>query len=512
MKYIGSLDQGTTSSRFIIFDETQRIVAISQQQHEQLTPQAGWLEHDPMEMYRASCKCIVNAVEEARRKRTDFVKLEAIGITNQRETTVAWDRETKEPLCNAIVWSDLRTYDLAVRIANEVAGGDRNFAVKTTGLPVSTYFSAFKMRWMLENVPAVAEARRRGTLCFGTIDSWMIYKLSAHKAFLTDVTNASRTFLMDIHTRTWSAELCRKMGIPKECLPEIRSNSEFFANVASDECGVTKALGPTTPIMGSVGDQQGALLGNMCFNAGEVKNTYGTGCFLLMTVGEEVQYSKHGLLSTVAYQLGKDGPCFYALEGSIAGAGATVEWMKNRMKLFDKITDCEKLARTVPDTNGVVFVPAFSGLLAPYWDPSARGTIVGMTLKTTKAHVIRAALQAIALQVAAVMESMNQDTGIDIKYLRVDGGLALNRLLLEIQADMLGLELQLPSMGETTALGAAICAGLAVGVWKSVDEVKEASQRGNRLQTIKPTASSDFRKEVKEQWERALQRAKWAKL
>ncbi|ORC92156.1 glycerol kinase [Trypanosoma theileri] len=512
MKYIGALDQGTTSTRFIIFDERQRLVARYQVPITQYTPQPGWLEHDPMEIFKVSCKCIVAAVAELRSKDPSFDKLEAIGIANQRETTVAWDRETKKPLYNAIVWNDLRTYGVTKEIAEKLGGGDIRFAIQKNGLLASTYFSAFKMRWMLDNVPDVAEANKRGSLCFGTVDSWLMWMLSGGSCFLTDVTNASRTFLMDIRTRSWSSELCEKLGIPMKSLPEIRSNSEFFTHILSDEAGLASALRHKTPIMGCIGDQQGALFGNMCFNQGEAKNTYGTGCFLLMVVGEEVRFSQHGLLSTVAFQLGKEGSCTYALEGSIAGAGAAIEWMKDNLKLFKNITDCEKIARSIPDTQGVVFVPAFSGLLAPYWDPTARGTILGMTLKTTNAHIVRAALKAIALQVVDVVEAMKQDAELNVEMLRVDGGLSGNRLLMEMQAGLLGVDLRLPAMAETTALGAALCAGLAAGVWKSLDEVKAVAAEEHKWEVIKPKVSSEFRREIKEQWKRALQKAKWAKL
>ncbi|KAH9601898.1 Carbohydrate kinase [Trypanosoma melophagium] len=512
MKYIGALDQGTTSTRFMIFDERQRLVARHQLPHKQYTPNPGWVEHDPIEIFKISCKCIVAALSELRLKDPNFDKLEAIGIANQRETTVAWDRETMKPLYNAIVWNDLRTYDITKKAAEDLGGGDIRFAVEKNGLLVSTYFSAFKMRWLLDNVPAVVEAQKRGNLCFGTIDSWLVFMLSNGSSFLTDVTNASRTFLMDIRTRAWSPELCEKLGIPMKSLAEIRSNSEFFANVLSEEAGLATVLRHKTPIMGCIGDQQGALFGNMCFNEGEAKNTYGTGCFLLMVVGKEVRFSQHGLLSTVAFQVGSKGSCTYAIEGSIAGAGAAIEWMKNNMNLFKNITDCEKIARSVPDTQGVFFVPAFSGLLAPYWDPTARGTILGMTLKTTNAHVVRAALQAIALQVVDAVEAMKQDAALNVEILRVDGGLSGNRLLMEMQSDLLGVDLHLPVMAETSALGAALCAGLAAGVWKSLDEIKTVAAKEYKWEVIKPKASSEFRREIKGQWKRALQNAKWAKL
>ncbi|RNF15385.1 putative glycerol kinase, glycosomal [Trypanosoma conorhini] len=511
MKYVGALDQGTTSTRFIIFDERQRMVARHQIPLTQLTPRAGWVEHDPMELFHASCTCIAAAMEGLRRKVPSFLKLEAIGITNQRQTTVAWDRVTQKPLCDAIVWNDLRTYEVTSRVLKGVGGGDPLFAAKTNGLRVSTFFSAFKMRWMLDNVANVAEARRRGTLCFGTVDSWLLWNLSGGKVFATDVANASCTFLMDIRTCKWSAELCHKLGIPMQCLPEIRSNSELFTYVA-EEVGLTAALQHPTPIMGCIGDQQGALLGNMCFKKGEAKNTYGTGCFLLMNVGEEVRFSNNGLLSVVAYQLGNKSPFTYALEGSIAGAGSTIEWFKDNMRLIKDVSECERLAQSVSDTQGVMLVPAFSGFLAPKWDPTARGTIVGITLKTTRAHILRAALLAIALQVLDVLEAIEKDAELQVQFLRVDGGLTANHLLMEMQSDLLGIELRIPTMAETTALGAALCAGLAAGVWKSLDEAKAVSEKSTVLRVIRPAVSADSKKRLTEQWKRAQRRAKWAKL
>lgn len=512
MPYVASIDQGTTSSRCIIFNERFKMVTEHQVSHKQITPQPGWLEHDPEEIYRNCCICITEAIKKLQQKDPKFTKIDAIGITNQRETSVAWDKRTGKALCNAIVWSDARTYEVSKRIANEVGGGDFNFAAHITGLPVSTYFSAFKFRWMLENVPEVAAARKHGDLLFGTIETWLLWKLSRGKTFVTDVTNASRTFLMNLEKQEWCLELCKKLDIPIESLPAIRSNSERYCDVSDNEYGVCDALRVPTPVTGCIGDQQSALFGNMGFRSGDAKNTYGTGCFLLVNVGKEVQYSKHGLLGTVGYKLASE-PCNFALEGSIAGAGATVEWMSRNLGFFGHARDMESICRQVDGTDGVVFVPAFGGLLAPYWDPSARGTIVGMTYKTTKAHIIRAALEAISMQVYAVLESMKQDSNVQLSSLRVDGGLTRSRLLMEMQADILGVKLIVPHLAETTALGAALCAGLAVGVWKSLDEIKAIAKQELPTDTVTPTVTDEkVRKTRADNWDRAIKRAQWAKL
>lgn len=512
MPYVASVDQGTTSSRCIIFNEKFTILSEHQLSHKQITPKPGWLEHDPEEIYRNCCICLAKAVQKLRAKDRDFVKLAAIGITNQRETGVAWDRKTGKPLCNAIVWSDARTSEVSNRIAKELGGGDYNFAAHITGLPVSTYFTAFKYRWMLENVPAVADARKRGTLMLGTIETWLLWRLSTGKVFVTDVTNASRTFLMDLRTQTWCDELCAKLDIPRAALPEIRSNSERYCDVLANDFGVRDALRVATPVTGCIGDQQSALFGHMGVHKGDAKNTYGTGCFMLMNVGTEAQFSKNGLLGTVAYRLGSE-PTFFALEGSIAGAGATVEWMRSNLGFFNHPGEMESLARQVNGTDGVVFVPAFGGLLAPYWDPTARGTLVGMTYKTNRSHVIRAALEAISMQVNAVLLAMNEDSGVKLGCLRVDGGLTRSRLLMEMQSDILGVDLYVPHLTETTALGAALCAGLAAGVWKSLEEVQKTASEELSGETVRPTTTDpQVRKERLEAWRAAVQRSKWAKL
>lgn len=512
MPYVAAIDQGTTSSRCIIFNEKFTIVADHQMHHKQYTPRPGWLEHDVEEIYRNCCTCVAQAVKKLRAKDPKFDKISGIGITNQRETSVAWDRKTGKPLCRAPVWSDARTHEVCARIAKEVGNGDNAFAADITGLPVSTYFSAFKYRWMLENVPAVAEARKNGTLMFGTIETWLLYKLSEGKTFVTDVSNASRTFLMELRTQKWSPELCQKLDIPTEALPEIRSNSEHYCDVTANDYGIREALGVPTPVTGCIGDQQSALFGHLGFHKGDAKTTYGTGCFMLMNVGKEVQYSKHGLLATVGFKLG-NAPTHFALEGSIASCGATVEWMRTNLGFFSHPSEMELIGRKENSTDGIVFVPAFGGLLAPYWDPTARGTIVGMTYKTNRSHIIRAALEAISMQVGAVLLAMNQDSGVELKQVRVDGGLTHSRLLLEMQSDILGTNLYVPHMIETTSLGAALCAGLACGVWKSTDEVTAIAQEVMKGDTVRPTNTDPKVREARlKAWNEAVKRSRWAKL
>lgn len=507
MRYVGSIDQGTTSSRFLIFDEKLRIVASHQIEHKQITPQPGWLEHDPQEIFDNCCLCIVKAVEKLRAADPTFTRLNAIGITNQRETTVAWDRNTKNVLCNAIVWSDARTSEIVRSIVSTKGNGNASFLADSCGLPVSTYFSALKMKWMLTHVPAVQDAAKRKTLCFGTIDSWLIWKLTGERSFVTDVTNASRTMLMNLHTLSWDRALCDVFDVPLFALPAIHSCSEPLGVITTHEAHVCDVLGSTTVISGCIGDQQGALCGNLCFAPGQAKNTYGTGCFLLANVGERVVKSRNGLLATVGYQLGPNVPVHYALEGSISGAGACMQWMRDKLNFYSNYSESELAARSVTDTGGVFFVPAFSGLLAPHWKPEARGTIVGMTLQTTKAHIIRAALEAIALQVCDVVKAMEADAAMAFSVLKVDGGLAKSTLLMETQANFLGLRVDVPAMLETTALGAAICAGLAVGVWSSVERIQAIAKENQNIHSVEPMMTEEQRREKFEQWNRAVQRS-----
>lgn len=509
--YVGSIDQGTTSSRFLIFDDHMRLVVGHQLEHKQITPQPGWLEHDPQEIFDNTCRCMVEAIQKLKALDSEFVQLAAVGITNQRETTVAWDRTTKNVLCNAIVWSDVRTSHMVQRLVKQ--HGSATFAAKKCGLPVSTYFSAMKMMWMLEHVPAVQEAASRDSLCFGTIDSWLIWKLTGETVHATDVTNASRTMLMNLDTLQWDASLCGEFRVPMGSLPQIKSCSEFFGFVVTNEDHLASVIGRNVPICGCIGDQQAALVGNLCFSVGQAKNTYGTGCFLLANVGNKPVHSKNGLLATVGYKLGSGAPCVYALEGAVAGAGSCMQWMRDRVGFFSSYAEIEVLSRSVHDAGGVVFVPAFSGLLAPHWAPEARGTIVGMTLQTSKAHIVRAALEAIALQVSEVVRAMERDSGTNFTILKVDGGLVKSNMLMENQADLLGIPVHVPSLLETTALGAAICAGLAVNVWRGVGDLENISELHSGVKVVKPMLTRESRELKYAEWTRALERAKgWAKL
>ncbi|CCW69483.1 unnamed protein product [Phytomonas sp. Hart1] len=512
MRYIAAIDEGTLSARTIIYTSELKIAEISQLAHKQVTPKPGWLEHDPMEIYENCCKTLAQACMNLREKDKSFKKLDGIGITNQRETTVVWDRDTGKPLYNAIVWSDARTYDVVKKVTKEIGNDDMMFASKINGLPASIYFSAFKFRWLLDNVKAVRDARDRGTLMFGTIDTWLIWKLSGGKVHVSDVSNASRVFLMNLQRLEWDEELCKKMDIPISSLPRIGSCSEHFCDVAITDFGLPQALGGRTPITGCIGDQQGALVGNMCFETGEAECTYGTGCFLLMNVGTNVKYSENRLLSTVAYKFGKE-PCRYAIEASIANAGATVDWMGRNLGFIKHPKEVEGACRRAGGTDGVVFVPAFGGLFAPYWDPRARGTIVGMTYKTNKANIMYAALEAIAMQVHDNIHAMCEDSGTKVNVLKVNGGLTKNQLLMELQCGVLNTDLMVPDFKEMTSLGAAICAGLAVGTWKSTDEIKAVAARELKGNTIRPSSTDgELWKTKLDDWHRAIKKARWAKL
>ena len=507
--YVGSIDQGTTSSRFLIFDSNAQVVASKQIEHKQITPHPGWLEHDPEEIFQNVCRCVDEAIELAAQREVGFTGISAIGVTNQRETTVAWDKETRAPLCNAIVWSDVRTSAVVSRLVSGVAKGDPRFVAEYCGLPLSTYFSAVKMIWMLENVPAVKAAAARGTLAFGTIDSWLIWRLSDGAVHATDVTNASRTMLMNLTTLQWDMNLTHLFGISSHFLPKILSCSDRFCTVTTPHI---KRLGSTSvEVSGCIGDQQGALVGQLCFSPGLAKNTYGTGCFLLANIGPVMKLSSNGLLTTVGFQLGRDKPCTYALEGSISGAGATIQWMRDKLGFYANAADCESLARQVENSGGVVFVPAFAGLLAPYWNPEARGTILGMSFQTTKAHITRAALEAVSIQVAAVVSAMALDSGVSFNALKVDGGMVANALLMQLQADALGIPVDIPRNPESTALGAAICAGLFAGVWSSTEDVER--RVAGAFTRVSPKSTEEQRRESASQWNRAVERASnWAKL
>ncbi len=453
-KYVAAIDQGTTSTRCILFDRAGSIVALDQVEHQQFYPKPGWVEHDALEIWRNTQAVIDRVVG----KIGDLSDIVTIGITNQRETTVVWDRNTGKPLTNAIVWQDTRT-DL---ICNELAlnGGQNCFQAKT-GLPLATYFSGPKLKWILDNVPGSRAMAESGELLFGTMDTWIIWNLTGEH--VTDVTNASRTLLMDLATLDWDEEILRTLGIPRAMLPRICSSSQFYGNALGTLQGI--------PVSGDLGDQQAALFGQACFDPGEAKNTYGTGCFMLLNTGETPVISTNGLLTTLGYKIGNQ-PAIFALEGSIAITGALVQWLRDNLGLFERSSDVEKLARTVDDSGGIYFVPAFSGLFAPYWRSDARGAIVGLTRYVNKGHLARAVLEATAYQTREVLDAMEKDSGVKLTALKVDGGMVYNELLMQFQADILDVPVIRPRVAETTALGAAYAAGLAVGFWKDIDELR----------------------------------------
>ncbi|WP_316808000.1 glycerol kinase GlpK [Pedobacter agri] len=457
-KYIMSLDQGTTSSRAIIFNHNGEIVAIAQKEFTQIYPQAGWVEHDPLEIWSTQLSVAAEVIVKAGLSATD---IDSIGITNQRETTVVWDRETGQPVYNAIVWQDRRTSSYCDEIK---AQGLAEKIQEKTGLIIDSYFSATKAKWILENVEGVREKADAGKLAFGTIDSWLIWKLTGGEKHVTDVTNASRTMIYNIHTLAWDDELLALFGIPKSMLPEVKSSSEVYGETAG------RILAAKIPIAGIAGDQQSALFGQMCTEIGMVKNTYGTGCFMLMNIGTEPKLSSNNLLTTIAWQI-KD-QVHYALEGSIFIGGAVVQWLRDEMGLISKSADVETLAQKVKDTDGVYVVPAFAGLGAPHWNQHARGTITGLTRGTNKSHIARAALESIAFQTMDVLKAMEADAGVDIAELRVDGGATANNLLMQFQADLLNCKVIRPEITEVTALGAAYLAGLATGFWDSIDQIR----------------------------------------
>jgi glycerol kinase len=486
--YIAALDQGTTSTRFIIFDRQGRTVSSAQREHRQIFPQPGWVEHDADEIWQRTQQVIEEGLEQSGLQASD---LAAIGISNQRETTVVWERATGKPVANAIVWQDTRVAGEVARLQHEL--GD-DFFRSRTGLPLSTYFSALKLRWLLENVAGLRSRAESGELAFGTIDSYLLHRLT--RTHVTDVTNASRTQLMNLSTLAWDADLLRTFGIPEQMLPRIASSGQVYGDVCE---GPLKGV----PVAGILGDQQAALVGQTCFRSGEAKNTYGTGCFLLMNTGQEPVVSRHGLLTTVAYQFGGQ-PAHYALEGSVAIAGALVQWLRDNLGLFSNSAEIEELARTVEDNGGVYFVPAFSGLYAPYWNSSARGVIAGLTRFANRAHIARAVLEATAFQTRDVVEAMEKDSGVPLEVLRVDGGMVVNSLLMQFQADMLARPVVRPAVKETTALGAAYAAGLAAGWIKSTDDLRANWQAE---QTWEPALELARREEMYRAWRKAVERS-----
>jgi glycerol kinase len=490
-RYVAAIDQGTTSTRFMVFDHSGRVVTTAQQEHRQIYPQPGWVEHNPQEIWRSVTDVITAGLQSGPVTVED---LAALGVTNQRETTVVWNRKTGEPICNAIVWQDTRTLELCKRFQ---AQGAEAWLRSRVGLPLATYFSGPKLTWVLENIADVRAQAERGDVLFGTMDTWLIWNLTGGVhggVHVTDVTNASRTMLMDLQTLEWDEEALRLFGVPRAMLPEILSSSETYGL-----CGLPLAQ---IPIAGNLGDQQAALFGQACFAPGEVKNTYGTGCFMLMNTGQTVVPSSAGLLTTVAYQLGRTPPV-YALEGSIAVAGALVQWLRDNLGLIAQSSDIEALARTVPDNGGIYFVPAFAGLFAPYWKSDARGVIVGLTGYVNKGHLARAVLEATAWQTREVLDAMNADVGIALQALKVDGGMVGNELLMQFQADILGVPVIRPTCTETTALGAAYAAGLTVGVWRSIDELR-ANWGKDKEWT--PKMEPDGREKSYRHWKRAVTR------
>jgi glycerol kinase len=491
-KYVGAIDQGTTSTRFIVFDEQGTIVAVAQQEHQQIYPQPGWVEHSPTEIAHNTEEVIAAALQRAKLTARDLV---AVGITNQRETTVVWDRSGR-PIHNALVWQDTRVDPLVAFFSGQ--GGKDRFRA-STGLPLASYFSGLKLKWLLDNVAGARQRAQAGELLFGTIDSWVLWNLTGGAQgglHVTDVTNASRTQLMRLDTLAWDDELLNTFSIPRSLLPRIVSSSEVYGEVAT---GPLRGV----PIAGILGDQQAALVGQTCFRPGEAKNTYGTGCFLLMNTGPTLVSSAAGLVTTVAYRLGQQ-PAHYALEGSIAIAGALVQWLRDNLGIIAVSSDVEALASSVADNGDVYIVPAFSGLYAPYWKDSARGVIAGLTRYATRAHIARAALEATAYQTRDVLTAMEQDSGIKLSELRVDGGMVVNELLMQFQADILDVTVVRPKVTETTALGAAYVAGLATGYWRSTDEL---TQNWGVEKCWKPSMAKEQRGRLYAAWQKAVTRS-----
>ena len=490
MNAILALDQGTTSSRAIVFDRSGAVLGLAQREFRQFYPQAGWVEHDPREIWETQLATAREALAAARLAPPD---LSGIGITNQRETTVVWDRKTGVPVYHAIVWQDRRTADFCDGLKR---AGHAELIRRKSGLVIDAYFSGSKLRWILDQVPGARERARRGELAFGTIDTWLLWNLSGGRLHITDATNASRTMLFNLRTGTWDDELLALLEVPREVLPEVRSSSEIYGETAP---GV---LGSAVPLAGIAGDQQAALFGQNCFTRGLAKNTYGTGCFLLMNIGPEPLASKHQLITTVAWSL--NGQTDYALEGSVFIGGAVVQWLRDGLGLIKSSAEIEPLAASVPDCGGVYLVPAFAGLGAPHWDQYARGTITGITRGTTAGHLARAALEGIAFQVADIVEVMKEDSGVAMNELRVDGGASANNLLMQFQADILQVPVVRPRVVETTAMGAAFLAGLATGFWQSREEVQRAWQVDR---TFEPRISADHATHRRHRWAEALRRA-----
>jgi len=486
-KFIGAIDQGTTSTRFILFDHESNKIASHQIEHKQIYPKAGWVEHDPQEIWQNTKKVIKTVIQKAKISEDQIT---AMGITNQRETTVIWNKNTGKPYYNAIVWQDTRTD----QICNSLKEKEKLFQQKT-GLPIATYFSGPKIKWLLDNVKGLKEAAENGEVIFGTMDTWIIWNLTGGE-HVTDVTNASRTMLMDLEKLAWDDELLKILNIPKKILPRICSSSELYG---STKLGLKNEI----PISGILGDQQAALFGQTCFQPGDVKNTYGTGCFTLLNTGKKTCNSKNGLLTTVGYQIEGQKPVF-ALEGSVAIAGSLIQWIRDNFNLITESKEINDLAEKVADNGGVYFVPAFSGLFAPHWNSKARGTIIGLTHFVNKSHLARSVLEAVAYQTRDVFEALQKDSGLKIKELKVDGGMTASKLLMQFQADILDTSIVLPEITETTALGAAYAAGLAVGFWKNTSELK---QNWKMKKTWKSNMKERRRYELYTNWQKAVKRS-----
>jgi glycerol kinase len=521
-KYVAAIDQGTSSTRFMIFDHGGNVVAVDQKEHKQIYPKPGWVEHDPLEIWERTQQVIQGALSKGNVSPADIA---AVGITNQRETTVVWEKSTGRPVYNAIVWQDTRTDAIIGKLAR--AGGQNRFR-KKTGLPLATYFSGPKIKWILDNVKGAKEGAKNGELLFGNIDTWLIWNLTDRVVHITDVTNASRTLLMNLKTLDWDDEILKTLGIPRAMLPEIRSSSEIYGHTTlpkehRDDPGAarqgmcvsggerhpersetqTKELPAVdVPVSGDLGDQQAALFGQACYKPGEAKNTYGTGCFMLLNTGEKPVQSRAGLLTTLGYKIGNQ-KAVYALEGSIAITGALIQWLRDNLGLIPSSAEVETLAKSVEDSGGIYFVPAFSGLFAPYWKSDARGVIVGMTRYVNKGHIARAALEATAYQTREVLDAMEKDSGVKLTALKVDGGMVFNDLLMQFQSDILNVPVIRPRIAETTALGAAYAAGLAVGFWKDYNELRANWARDKEWH---PEMNTKRRKTLYSGWKKAVTR------
>lgn len=494
MSYIGSLDQGTSSTRFMIFDHEGLVIGQHQLEHRQILPKPGWVEHDPAEIWLRTQEVITGALAKANLNGRD---LKAIGITNQRETTLFWDRLTGKPFGNAIVWQDTRTSDLISKLSE----ADCTTIQTRTGLTVAPYFSASKMTWLIENNPGIKEGIATGTTLAGTIDSWLLWNLSGGPkggVHLTDVTNASRTLLMDLESLQWDEELLSIFNVPPTCLPEIRSSSQIYA--MTDPEG---PFGCAIPIASILGDQQAAMVGQACFDQGQSKTTYGTGNFALLNTGTKIVRSHNGLLTTVLFQFGKE-PAHYALEGSVAVTGSAIQWLRDQLGIISTTSEIETLAKSVEDNGGVYFVPAFSGLFAPHWRSDARGVIVGLTRAATRAHLARATLEAICYQTKEILDAMSADSDIDLREMRVDGGITSNELCMQLQADIMGIDIVRPQVQETTALGCAYAAGLAVGYWTGIDEIRKQWKQSRKWI---PGTSAQVREVGFKQWRKAIEKS-----